>query len=418
MGDNAEFKRLNYFTGFFMTAADFTAEQGYFQGKRRLHNRGLHTPGVIRGERQSLKVEAAGGLTVRVLSGAALDGQGNEIYLGEPRTLAIDPGDYTLPRLVYVAIAYHEELTDHVENVEAPQYSGDTRVAETPRVQVTAIAPDNRTWLELARIDLQPGVTAIANPADPDNLKGNEIDRRYVVWAGAVGVVRPEDLLSPDLLARLIQLMERKRRDFAALAGRFPVPSADDVRHAALTVELMARIGCLRPEQLPGVLATIAAIEQDVGQEFGAAHPGLTTSPEYQAYQAAVAALLTALRDGMGLDAVLNRQDAVAAAARELSEIVLQAPVADAGPDQTSTTSGNEGTVTLDASASRAFGGRQIKSYRWDVKTSAQPPVADAGPDRTVTTPDSEATVALDASGSRASGGKEIARYRWDEKGT
>jgi hypothetical protein len=372
----------------------------------------------VRGEGQGLKVEAAGGLSLRVGPGIALDAQGREICLWESRTLTINPAVYALPKLIYVAISYHEEPTDHVENVEAPQYSGDARIAEIPHLELTPAQPDNRVAIELARIDLQPGVKAIADPTDADRPLGNEIDRRFVIYAGAVAAARPDDLLTPDLLTRLVTLMQRKRRDFAALAARFPVPSAADVRHAALTVELMARIGCLRPAQLPGVLAAIAAIEQDVGQEFGAAHPGLTTSPEYQAYQAAVAALLVALHDGMGLDTLLNRQDAVAAAARELSAIVIQAPVADAGPDQIVTTSGNDGAVTLDASASRAFGGRQIKSYRWDVKTSAQPPVADAGPDRTVTTPDSEATVALDASGSRASGGKEIARYRWDEKGT
>jgi len=40
------------------------------------------------------------------------------------------------------------------------------------------------------------------------------------------------------------------------------------VRHAALTVETLARIGCLRPGQLPDLLVTLAAIEEDVKQEI------------------------------------------------------------------------------------------------------------------------------------------------------
>ena len=360
-------KRLNFFTGFFTTAEDWNDGQDYHLEKRKLHNRALHTPGIIRGEGQDLRVEAAGGLTVRVLSGAALDGGGNEICLEQPQTLTMNLNGYTLPQLVYIAIQYQEEPADYVENVEAPQYSGHTRIVEIPRLQVINTVPDNQTWLELARIDLQPGVTEIANPADPDIPKGNEIDRRHVVWGGSVGVA--EERLSLAVLERLIQLMGRKRRDFAALDGRFPVPSADDVRHAALTVEMLARIGCVGSEQLASVLNAIAAIEQDVGQEIGAAYAGVATSPEFQAYQDAVADLLATLQHGEDLNILLTRQDELAEAARELSEIVLQPPMAEAGPGEISVpTPGDNATVTLDASGSQAFGGREIVRYRWDKK--------------------------------------------------
>ena len=36
-----EFKRLNFFTGFFTTAADWTDGETYHLEKRRLHNRAL-----------------------------------------------------------------------------------------------------------------------------------------------------------------------------------------------------------------------------------------------------------------------------------------------------------------------------------------------------------------------------------------
>ena len=409
-------KRLNFFTGFFTTAEDWNEGQNYHLEKRKLHNRALHTPGIIRGEGQELRVEAAGGLNVRVLPGAALDGGGNEVCLDQAQTLTINLDDYTLPQPVYIAIQYQEEPADYVENVEAPQYSGHTRIAEIPRLRAVNTMPDNRTWLELARIDLQPGVTEIADPSDPDNPLGNQIDRRYVAWAGAVGVAG--ERLSPVILERLVQLMGRKRRDFAALAGRFPVPSADDVRHAALSVEMLARIGCVRPEQLPGVLSAIAAIEQDVEQEIGTAYAGVTTSPEFQAYQDAVANLLEALKQGEGLDILLTRQDELAEAARELSEIVLQPPVAEAGPGEvTVPTPGDTGTVTLDAANSRAFGGREIVRYHWILGEGyVRPPVADAGGDRTLSTSGDETTLKLDASGSRAFDEREVERYYWDRR--
>ena len=416
MSEEANFMRLNYFTGLFLTAKDFSEEQEYLLRKRRLHNRGLHTPGVVRSELEQLRVRSAGGLTVEVRPGVALDAQGREICLWEPRTLTVNPATYTLPKLIYIAISYAEEIADHRENVAAPQYSGDARIAEVPRLEVTPNQPDNKTAIELARIDLQPGVTAVSDLIDKDKPGPNQIDRRAVLYAGAVAAPAAGEGLTADQMIRLIQLMQRKRRDFAALARRFPVPSTEDVRHAALTVELLARIGCLEPEGLPGVLAAMAAVEQDVAQELGAAFPVLPTLPEYVAYQAAVATLLKALQDGRPLDTLLNCQDAVAQAARELAEVVLELPVADAGADQAVVTAGTEVAVTLNASASKAFGGRQVKQYAWTLKTMQEPPVADAGADRTVTTLGAEATVSLDAGGSQASGGRQITTYRWDEQ--
>jgi hypothetical protein len=95
----------------------------------------------------------------------------------------------------------------------------------------------------------------------------------------------------------------------------------------------------------------------------------VSKTAEFEAYHDAVAVLLDALRDGMGLDTLLTRQGAVAEAARELSEVALQPPeppVADAGPDSAVLTSSDAGIATLDASGSRAYGGREIVRYRWE----------------------------------------------------
>jgi hypothetical protein len=58
MAEFSEFKRMNYFTGFFTTAEDWRAEQTYHREKLKLHNRGMHTPGVMRGVADELRVRA------------------------------------------------------------------------------------------------------------------------------------------------------------------------------------------------------------------------------------------------------------------------------------------------------------------------------------------------------------------------
>jgi hypothetical protein len=317
---------------------------------RLLHNRGLHRPGIMQDEGDELMVKAGGGLDVQVRPGAALDGDGHSLILEEPRLVHIEPGDYELPQLVFVAVGYREA-------------QGGRRAGPGVRLQVTATKPDNRAWLELARIDLQPGVTEIVDPDEPDHPRGNEINRLHVAWAGAVGVV--EKRMAPETVQRLIQGMRRTRRDFAALVDLFPVPSADDVRHAALTVETLARTGCLRPGQLADVLAVTAAVEQDAGQEIEEKYGNVVDrAPEFAAYEAAVRDLLEALQLGEEA-AILNAQDAVAEAARELSELVVQSPIAEAGRDQTVPTFEDEATVTLNARGSRARGGREVMRYRW-----------------------------------------------------
>ena len=170
MSNNTELKRMNFFTGFFTTAADWTQEQQYHLSRRKLHNRRLHTPGVMRGEKSELKVikkDSNSAFEITVLPGAALDDQGNEIYLAEERVLTIDPTQYQLPQPVYVAIYHYEEKTDYADNVQDPEYSGYTRWTETPRLEITSTPPDNPSRLELARIQLQPNVPVIPGPEAP-----------------------------------------------------------------------------------------------------------------------------------------------------------------------------------------------------------------------------------------------------------
>jgi hypothetical protein len=318
---------------------------------QRLHLRRQHTPGVLRGEGADLAVRAAGGLDVSVLTGAAQDEEGHTLILDEPRTITIDPSAYDLPDIVFIAIGHHAGPSGpHTHLV------------------LTTDKPDNQAWLELARIRLQPGVTEIRDPADSHNPGANQINRTHVLSAGAVGAGEPT--MTAETLQQLIDTMERTRRDFAALDDRFPTPSAADVRHAALTVETLAHIGCLRPGQLPDLFVTLAAIEQDVKQELHKKYEneidtGKKTGKEFHAYVTALRNLQDSLELGEE-QGILTAQNRVAAAARELSEIAIESPIADAGRDQTAATFEDETTIILDGSRSRGRSGRDIASYRWE----------------------------------------------------
>jgi hypothetical protein len=329
--------------------------------------------------------------------------------------LTIQPGAPTTARVFYLVLGYSEEQAEPTRNTALPQYSGYKRVVENPLLRISETRPDNLLEIELARIDLQPGAAAVRDAADPAAPSGNEIDLRYVPVAASRSAANQEAWLPVSLQQRLVQLMGRTRKDFAALAARFPTLSLEDVRHGALSVEMLARIGFMGEDHLPGLLASLADCERDAGQEIGAAYPELVRMKAYQDYADAVDRLLVDIGTGIG-DTILTSQDLVAEAARELSEVIIQLPEAEAGPPLVVSTAGSEGVVNLDASGSRVFGGRTINRYHWSLQSSAASPLAHAGSNVTISTNGDEAAVLLDGSGSRAVGGARIVSYRWERR--
>jgi len=117
---------------------------------------------------------------------------------------------------------------------------------------------------------------------------------------------------------------------------------------------------------LAEVLGMLATLEQDVGQEIGAAYPPVVDKPEFKHYQAAVAALAAALYARENDQVLLNRQGDIVTAARDLAEVVFEAPEADAGQDQTIPTLTGQADVTLDAGRSQAHADQKIVRYHWD----------------------------------------------------
>ena len=328
----------------------------YYQARQRMQNQGLHNPGVLASVLEELKVVAAGELFIHVLPGAALDASGNQLLLEEAwkRTIEL-PED---PDTVYIAARYDDKFLDYLADFTRP-FSGSFNTA---CIKATAAKPNNRDWMELARIFLEPGTTEIVDHHGDEDYGPGVIDLRNRMFASSIST-KPA-VLPWDLQERIKVLMETTRENFALVAGRFPSLAVDDVRHVALNIQ-MAR-DLLEYHQLITRIEVLAALEQEVEHDLGQLFPPLTRKPEFFAYQEAIADLMNGLSDGSTAEDLLRLLLIVAEAARDLSEVVFPPPVANAGPDQPITATGDTAVVTLDATGSQAAEGNEIVRYRWE----------------------------------------------------
>lgn len=328
----------------------------YHLEKERRHNRGNHTPGVLRGVGNQLMVVPVGGLRIEIQPGAALDGEGNELYLDQAYSLELKAP--TEKSRIYIAAQYEDHFGDYLTQL-AQAFGGSWRTA---KFDATTVQPDNQTWLELAHVDLEPGATDIHEPTDPTNPQANEIDHRGRIWSGAIGLVPPQ--LPPELQVRIDGIIQNTQVYFAELDKRFSVDVIGDVRQAALQLKLM--LSLLAPEQLVSLIKLIAGLELGVEHALGQTYPALIPRLEFKAYQEAVTNLLVALGNQQSVDLLLNLLAQVAEAAHSLAQVVFPVPIAYAGPDQTVEVIGDEAKVWLDASGSQAGDKQRIVSYRWE----------------------------------------------------
>jgi len=88
IGETQFLERLQYFNGQRLFASDLDAAESFHREMRWLHNQSLHQPGVGAGYAVSGE---KGAREVSVQPGYALDSEGREIVLTQPRTLTIPP---------------------------------------------------------------------------------------------------------------------------------------------------------------------------------------------------------------------------------------------------------------------------------------------------------------------------------------
>ena len=124
-------KRVRYFSGQVLSAADFRDEQQYWLERQRRHNRLLHGWGIVTG----LAVTVNGN-TVTVAPGLALDPVGREVDVSVPLDVAVTAGG--APQ--WVVLSYCERDADPLPSLdgEAPEPS---RIEEGASLTLEATVP-------------------------------------------------------------------------------------------------------------------------------------------------------------------------------------------------------------------------------------------------------------------------------------
>ena len=145
-------KRVHYFNGQLLSAADLQAEQDYHRDTRRRNNLVFHGAGVVSGLKVSLGKDGSGP-QVTVAPGHAVDPRGNLISLCEPLQVTLPAPKAAL----LVKIRYTESLTDPLPSTgnntdDETQFSRVEEGAEVVLVAATdtaatSITPRARTTM-------------------------------------------------------------------------------------------------------------------------------------------------------------------------------------------------------------------------------------------------------------------------------
>jgi hypothetical protein len=189
MDDDGPFRKINYFTGFFLRAEDLQAAEAYRDRLRCAHNLLFHGLGIVKGFRDELGVRVNDrGNEITVGTGLAIDPLGREVLLADPSTHAIRRADYDRQTVLHVTLAHASRQVDFRPNHGNSDYSGHAFTEEFGAVTVGAAEPD-KNGIELCRIRLTADGTRVRHAADPAAPGPDEIDlrgRRYSGIARAV----------------------------------------------------------------------------------------------------------------------------------------------------------------------------------------------------------------------------------------
>jgi hypothetical protein len=163
------FQRVNFFKGLFMKTKDWKKEQQYHMEKQRFHNKYLHTPGVVSECLQGLRVSVSDPDDKLIVApGYALDGEGRDLYVPEPKEIIIpDLQSFNPPTTIYISIRCTESFHELRENETNPMYSGYAYVSEDTIIEITHQEPDNYHSIELARVRLSGNASRIRNAGSP-----------------------------------------------------------------------------------------------------------------------------------------------------------------------------------------------------------------------------------------------------------
>lgn len=275
------FKRINFFKGFLTTEKDWNDAERYHIDKRRLHNRMMHSPGVVYGFAGDLRVtaRARGDLSVEVQPGYAIDGIGNDLLIHDATIRNISLEELKLPQTIYIVLRYYEELTDFIAYKENLEYKGHRRVLESCKVELSQTEPDIAREVELARIYLEKGVNRIRDARDPAGPSANEIDMRYVQRGGLAG-----SMLPGFLRVKLETLLNQVRRG-ALEYSRRGVIAAHDVVQACNTALMMVYANLLDLRNVFDIFKLIIECEGELALDVDVHHPTIAAKKEFSEYR-------------------------------------------------------------------------------------------------------------------------------------
>ncbi|NVB81632.1 MAG: hypothetical protein HOV81_24775 [Kofleriaceae bacterium] len=274
------FKRINFFKGFLTTEKDWNDAERYHIDKRRLHNRMLHSPGIVYGAAGDLRVtaRARGDLSVEVQPGYAIDGMGNDLMIQDATIRNISLDELKLPQTIYIVLRYYEELTDFIAYKEL-EYKGHRRVLESCKVELSQTEPDISREVELARIHLEKGVNRIRDARDPANPQANEIDMRYVQRGGLAG-----SMLPGFLRIRLENLLLQVRRGALEYTRR-GVIAAHDVVQACNTALMLLYANLIDLRNVFDIFKLIIETEGEMSLDVDVHHPTIAQKKEFSEYR-------------------------------------------------------------------------------------------------------------------------------------
>ena len=275
------FKRINFFKGFLTTEKDWNDAERYHIDKRRLHNRMMHSPGIVYGYAGDLRVtaRARGDLSVEVQPGYAIDGMGNDLMIQDAAIRNINLEEFKLPQTIYIVLRYYEELTDFIAYKENLEYKGHRRVLESCKVELSQTEPDITREVELARIHLEKGVQRIRDARDPNAPAANEIDMRYAQRGGNAGSTLPG-----SLRVRLDNLLNQVRRGALEYTRR-GVVSAHDVVQACNTALMLMYANLLDLKNVFDVFKLIIETEGEMSLDVDVHHPTIAQKKEFSEYR-------------------------------------------------------------------------------------------------------------------------------------
>ena len=303
MTEQQGFKPINFFKGFLTTEKDWNDAERYHIDKRRLHNRMMHSPGIVYGYAGDLKVNARsrGDLSVEVQPGYAIDGQGNDLVVFDAMIRNINVEELRLPQTIYIVLRYYEELTDFIAYKENLEYKGHRRVLESCRVEISQTEPDINREVELARIHLEKGVQRIRDARDPSDPKLNELDMRFTPKGGLSGSSLP-----PNLRLRLETLLNQVRRGALEYTRR-GVIAAHDVVQACNTALMMMFANMLDLRNIFDVFKLVIDSEGELALDVDVHHPNIAQKKEFSEYRRQVEILRGLLAENKNnMDAYMN----------------------------------------------------------------------------------------------------------------